>query len=42
MDSDKVVCNCLKVTNGMIKNAVNNGANSLEEVKKITGDLYPI
>ena len=37
MDSDKVVCNCLNVTNGMIKDAVDNGANTLEEVQKITG-----
>ena len=37
MDSDKVVCNCLNVTNGMIKDAVYNGANTLEDVQKITG-----
>ena len=37
MDSDKVVCNCLSVTNGMIKDAVNNGANTLEEVQDVTG-----
>lgn len=36
MDSDKVVCNCLSVTNGMIKDAVYNGANTLEEVQIIT------
>lgn len=37
MNLDKVVCNCLNVTIGMIKDAVNNGANSLEEVQEITG-----
>lgn len=37
MDYDKVVCNCLNVTNGMIKDAVDNGANTLEEVQNITG-----
>lgn len=37
MDFDKVVCNCLNVTNGMIKDAVYNGANTLEEVQNITG-----
>lgn len=37
MDLNKIVCNCLNVTNGMIKDAVNNGANTLEEVQEITG-----
>lgn len=37
MNLDKVVCNCMNVTNGMIKDAVDNGANSLEEVQNITG-----
>ena len=36
MNLDKVVCNCRNVTIGMIKNAVDNGANTLEEVQKIT------
>ncbi len=36
MDLNKIVCNCLKVTNGMIKDAVDNGANTLEEVQEIT------
>ena len=36
MDLDKVVCNCLGVTNGMIKNAVEAGASSLEEVQEAT------
>ena len=37
MDREKVVCNCLNVTNGMIQDAVNDGANTLEEVQDITG-----
>ena len=37
MDMDKIVCNCLGVTNGMIKDAVDSGATSLEEVQDITG-----
>lgn len=37
MNLDKVVCNCMNVTNGMIKNAIDNGANSLEEVQSVTG-----
>ena len=37
MDLDKVVCNCMNVTNGMIKDAVENGATTLEEVQEITG-----
>lgn len=37
MNLDKVVCNCLNVTTGMIKDAVDNGADTLEEVQEITG-----
>ncbi|MDE7157702.1 MAG: (2Fe-2S)-binding protein [Lachnospiraceae bacterium] len=37
MDPDKVVCTCLNITNGMIKEAVENGAKTLEEVQELTG-----
>ncbi|MBO5484366.1 MAG: (2Fe-2S)-binding protein [Lachnospiraceae bacterium] len=37
MDFDKIVCNCMNVTNGMIKEAVDAGASSLEEVQEATG-----
>lgn len=37
MKLDKVVCTCLNITNGMIKDAVYSGANSLEEVQEKTG-----
>ena len=37
MDFDKIVCNCMNVTNGMIKDAVDSGASTLEEVQEITG-----
>ena len=37
MNLDKVVCNCLNVTNGMIKDAVDAGASTLEEVQEKTG-----
>lgn len=37
MDLNQVVCNCLNVTNGMIKDAVDNGADTLEEAQEITG-----
>lgn len=37
MNFDKIVCNCLSVTNGMIKDAVDSGASTLEEVQEITG-----
>ena len=37
MNLDKVVCNCLNVTNGMIKEAVDSGASTLEAVQDITG-----
>lgn len=37
MNLDKTVCYCMNVTNGMIKDAVENGAATLEEVQEITG-----
>lgn len=37
MDLNKVVCNCLNITNGMIKDAVDAGASTLEEVQEATG-----
>lgn len=37
MNLDKIVCDCLSVTNGMIKEAVENGATTLEEVQEATG-----
>ena len=30
-------CNCMNVTSGQIKEAVENGADTLEEVQQITG-----
>lgn len=36
MNLDEVVCNCLNITNGMIKDAVENGASTLEEVQEAT------
>ena len=37
MDLDKIVCNCQSVTNGMINDAVDAGASTLEEVQDATG-----
>lgn len=37
MDLDETVCFCMNVTKGMIQDAVNSGANTLEEVQDITG-----
>lgn len=37
MNLDKIVCSCMSVTNGMIKDAVDSGARTLEEVQEITG-----
>ena len=37
MNLDKVVCDCLNITNGMIKDAVYAGASTLEEVQEKTG-----
>jgi len=37
MNLDKVVCTCLNITSGDIKNAVCSGASTLEEVQEMTG-----
>lgn len=37
MNSEKIVCYCMSVTNGMIKDAVDAGASTLEEVQEATG-----
>lgn len=37
MNLDKIVCNCLGVTNRIIKEAVDAGASTLEEVQSATG-----
>ena len=37
MNPDKIVCHCCEVTNGMIKDAVDNGADTLEAVQEATG-----
>ena len=37
MNMDKVVCECFGVTNGQVKEAVDNGATTLEEVAEATG-----
>lgn len=37
MDYDKIVCNCMGVTNGMIKEAVDAGAKTVDEVQDATG-----
>ena len=36
MDMEKIVCNCYSITNGAIKEAVENGATTLEEVQEAT------
>lgn len=36
MDLNKIVCNCYSVTNGMIKEAVEAGATTLEQVMDAT------
>ena len=37
MNMDKVVCECFGVTNGQVKEAVDNGATTIEEVTEATG-----
>ncbi|BBF43629.1 hypothetical protein lbkm_2317 [Lachnospiraceae bacterium KM106-2] len=36
MNLDKLVCQCMRVSNGDIKKAVENGANTLEELQEQT------
>ena len=36
MNSDEIICSCLGTTVGMIKDAVDAGANTLEEVQNAT------
>lgn len=35
MNPDEVICSCLDITKGMIQEAVNSGATTLEEVQEI-------
>lgn len=37
MKKDKIVCECMSVTNGEISDAVAQGASTMEEVQDITG-----
>ena len=37
MDMEKIVCNCMSVTCGQIKKAVDAGAGTLEEVQEAAG-----
>lgn len=37
MNPDKIVCYCMSVTNGMIQEAVESGAVTLEAVQEATG-----
>lgn len=37
MNPDQLICNCMSVTIGMIREAVDNGADTLEEVQEATG-----
>lgn len=35
MDPDEIICSCLGITRGMIQEAVNNGAKTLEDVQEV-------
>lgn len=37
MNLEKIVCPCLGITNGMIKDTVDSGASTFEEVQEKTG-----
>lgn len=37
MNMDKIVCNCMSITNGQIKEAVDSGALTVEDVQEATG-----
>lgn len=36
MNPDKIICPCYKITKGMIADAVEQGASTYKEVKKLT------
>lgn len=36
MDKDEVICSCMNVTVGMIKDAIDGGARTFEEVQEAT------
>lgn len=36
MNLDDIVCNCMSITNNDIRNAVNAGASTLEEIQEAT------
>ena len=37
MNMNKIVCNCMDVTYQQVKDAIDNGASTLEEVQEATG-----
>lgn len=37
MDPDETICFCNDITRGMIKDAVNSGAKTLEDIQESTG-----
>lgn len=37
MNLNKIVCNCMNVTNGMIKDSIDSGASTLDAVQEATG-----
>ncbi len=37
MDLNEIICYCQNVTKGMIRDAVEKGAHTLEEVQEVTG-----
>lgn len=37
MNMEKIICNCMNVTTGRIKEAVDSGADTLEAVQEATG-----
>ncbi len=37
MKLDKIVCECMQITNGMIKDAVADGISTFEELQESTG-----
>lgn len=37
MDEEKVICSCMGVTAGAIKDAIENGADSINDIQDATG-----
>lgn len=37
MDNDEIICDCMSITMGQIRDAINKGASSVEDIQSMTG-----